>query len=90
MNNKHLKNKNGNDKYKKLKLEGNAFMKRNKGKRIKSAKSSMLCNLNIMVHPALKVETIVAIMMIDLMEEDHLLGKEMRNQVITKHPVKKV
>ncbi len=42
MNNKHLKNKNGNDKYKKLKLEGNALMKRKKGKRIKSAKSSML------------------------------------------------
>ena len=90
MNNKHLKNKNGNDKYKKLKLEGNALMKRKKGKRIKSAKSSMLCNLNIMVHPTLKVETIVAIMMIDLTEEDHLLGKEMRNQVITKHQVKKV
>ena len=90
MNNKHLKNKNGNDKYKKLKLEGNALMKRKKGKRIKSAKSSMLCNLNIMVHSARKVETIVAIMMIDLTEEDHLLGKEMRNQVITKHQVKKV
>ena len=90
MNNKHLKNKSGNDKYKKLKLEDNAFMKRKKGKRIKSAKSSMLCNLNIMVHLALKVETIVTIMMIDLTEEDHLLGKEMRNQVITKHQVKKV
>ena len=90
MNNKHLKNKNDNDKYKKLKLEGNAFMKRKKDKRIKSAKSSMLCNLNVMAHHALKVKIIVAIMMIDLMVEDHLLGREMRSQVFTKHQVKKV
>ena len=74
MNNKHLKNKNGNDKYKKLKLEGNALMKRKEGKRIKSAKSSMLFNLNVMGHHALKVKTIAAIMMIDLMVEDHIIG----------------
>ena len=90
MNNKHLKNKNGNDKHKKLKLEGNTFMKWNKGKRNKSAKSSMLFNLNVMGHHALKVKIIAAIMMIDLMLEDHLQGREMRNQVITKHQVKKV
>lgn len=90
MNNKHLKNKNGNDMHKKLKLEGNALMKRNKGKRIKSAKSSMLFNLKEMGHHVLHAKTIIAIMMIDLMVEDHLLGREMRNQVITKHQVKKV
>ena len=71
MNNKHLKNKSGNDKHKKLKLEDNAFLKRNKGKRAKSAKSSMLFILN-----ALKVKTIAAIMMIDLMVEDHNIGHE--------------
>ncbi|KAK1642189.1 hypothetical protein QYE76_059994 [Lolium multiflorum] len=54
-------------------------MKKKKGMRLKSANSSMLCNLNIMVHPALKVETIVTIMMIALMEEDHLLGRELRD-----------
>ena len=85
MNNKHLKNKSGNDKCKKLKLEDNAFMKRNKGKRATSAKSSMLFILN-----ALKVKIIAAIMMIDLMLEDLLQGQEMKNQVITKHQVKKV
>ena len=94
MNNKHLKNKNGNDKYKKLKLEGNALMKRNKGKRNKSAKLSMLFNLNVTGHHALKVKIIAAIMMIDLMVEDHIIGherlREMRNKVITKHQVKKV
>ena len=85
MNNKHLKNKSGNDKCKKLKLEDNAFMNRNKGKRAKSAKSSMLFILN-----ALKVKIIAAIMMIALMLEDLLRGQEMKNQVITKHQVKKV
>jgi hypothetical protein len=43
-----------------------------------------------MVHHALKVKIIVAIMMIDLMVEDHLLGREMRSQVFTKHQMKKV
>ena len=76
MNNKHLKNKNGNDKHKKLKLEDNTLMKKNKGKRTKSAESSMLFNLNVMGHHALKVKTIVAIMMIDLMVEDHITGHE--------------
>ena len=76
MNNKHLKNKSGNDKYKKLKLEG---------KHTKSAKSSMWFNRN-----ALKVKIIAAIMMIGLMQEDHLQGQDMKNQVITKHQVKKV
>ena len=85
MNNKHLKNKSGNDKHKKLKLEDNAFMKKNKGKRAKSAKSSMLFILN-----ALKVKIIAAILMIVLMLEDLLQGQEMKNQVITKHQVKKV
>lgn len=85
MNNKHLKNKSGNDKHKKLKLEDNAFMKRKKGKRTKSAKSSMLFILN-----ALKVKIIAAIIMIVLMLEDLLQGQETRNQVITKHQVKKV
>ena len=65
MNNKHLKNKNGTDKYKKLKLEGNDFMKRNNGKRTMSTKSSMLSILN-----ALQVKIIAAIMMIDLMLEE--------------------
>jgi hypothetical protein len=60
-------------------------MKKNKGKRTKNAKSSMLFILN-----ALKVKKIAAIMMIDLMLEDHLQGQDMRNQVITKHQVKKV
>jgi hypothetical protein len=39
---------------------------------------------------ALMVKTITSIMMIDLMLEDHLQGQEMKNQVITKHQVKKV
>ncbi|XP_047079743.1 mRNA export factor GLE1-like [Lolium rigidum] len=73
MNNKHMKNKHGNDKHKKLKLEGNAFIKRNKGKRNKSAKSSMLFNLNMMGHHALKVKIIAAIMMIDLMMLDNFV-----------------
>ena len=94
MHNKHLKNKTGNVKHKNLKLEDNALMKRNKGKRTKSAKSSMLFNLNVMEHHALKVKTIVAIMMIDLMVEDHIIEHErlryMKNQVFTKHQVKKV
>jgi hypothetical protein len=85
MNNKHLKNKSGNDKHKKLKLEDNAFMMKKRGKRTKSAKSSMLFILN-----ALKVKIIAAIMMIALMLEDLLQGQEMKNQVITKHQVKKV
>ena len=92
--NKHLKNKTGNVKHKKLKLEDNVLMKRNKGKRNKSAKLSMLFNLNVTGHHALKVKTIVAIMMIDLMVEDHIIEHErlryMKNQVITKHQVKKV
>ena len=94
MNNKHLKNKTGNVKHKKLKLEDNALMTRNKVKRTKSAKSSMLFNLNVMEHHALKVKTIVAIMMIDLMVEDHIIEHErlryMKNQVFTKHQMKKV
>ena len=94
MSNKHLKNKTGNVKHKKLKLEDNALMKRNIGKRTKSDKSSMLFNLNVMEHHALKVKTIVAIMMIDLMVEDHIIEHErlryMKNQVFTKHQVKKV
>ena len=47
-----------------------------------------------MEHHALKVKTIVAIMMIDLMVEDHIIEHErlryMKNQVFTKHQVKKV
>jgi hypothetical protein len=76
MNNKHLKNKSGNDKHKKLKLEDNALLKRNKDNRNKSAKSSMLLNLNVVGHQARKVKTIVAIMMIALMVEDHIVGHE--------------
>ena len=94
MSNKHLKNKTSNVKHKKLKLDDNALMKRNIGKRTKSEKSSMLLNLNVMEHHTLKVKTIVAIMMIDLMVEDHIIEHErlryMKNQVFTKHQVKKV